>query len=165
MATDGISRLINVTQMKSANANDDAMAGADKQRELINKQKEVRGMQRRIDALAKDGLTGAERAEIGRMLTQLDLSHDVLAGFRPGTDANATAIAKSDGDDNMKQNQKALDDTKAAFSDVLKALEGDDKLGSFEINDLMSNYNQAETLASSVRKKLDDTLAAQISKI
>lgn len=40
-----------------------------------------------------------------------------------------------------------------------------DKLGNFEIQDLMSTFNQAETLASSVQKKDDDRANAVIGKI
>jgi hypothetical protein len=45
------------------------------------------------------------------------------------------------------------------------ALEDTDKLGNFEIQDLMSRFNQAETLASSVQKKQDDTSNAVIGKV
>ena len=41
----------------------------------------------------------------------------------------------------------------------------EDRLGNFEIQDLMSRFNQAETLASSVQKKRDDTANAVIGKI
>lgn len=37
-----------------------------------------------------------------------------------------------------------------------KSLEAEDRLGNFEIQELMSRYNQSETLASSVRKKESD---------
>ena len=40
-----------------------------------------------------------------------------------------------------------------------------DKLGNFEIQRLMSQFNQAETLASNVQKKLDDTVSGQQQKI
>lgn len=60
---------------------------------------------------------------------------------------------------------KLLADIKKKFKDLVKDLESQDKLGNFEIQDLMSNFNQAETLASSVKKKLDDTINAIISKI
>jgi len=40
-----------------------------------------------------------------------------------------------------------------------------DKLGNFEIQRLMSQYNQSEQLASSVQKKQDDTANAVISKV
>lgn len=48
---------------------------------------------------------------------------------------------------------------------AMKDLEAQDKLGNFEIQDLMSRYNQAETLASSVQKKLAETEKAVIGKI
>jgi len=41
-AMDGISYLIAVTQMKANNANDDAMAGADKQRSLVREKHSLR---------------------------------------------------------------------------------------------------------------------------
>jgi phage shock protein A len=58
-----------------------------------------------------------------------------------------------------------LDAIREKFEEKTKNLEGQDKLGNFAIQDLMSTYNQAETLASSVRKKLDDTAEAVIGKI
>jgi len=45
MAIDGISRLISVTQMKASNANDEALSGAAKQRDLIEQQKSLRSSQ------------------------------------------------------------------------------------------------------------------------
>ena len=51
------------------------------------------------------------------------------------------------------------------FAGKLKDLESQDQLSTFEINDLMNRYNQAETLASAVRKKADCTGSAIISKI
>jgi hypothetical protein len=39
------------------------------------------------------------------------------------------------------------------------------RLGNFEIQRLMSQYNQAETLSSNVQKKLDDTRSGQQQKI
>ena len=46
-----------------------------------------------------------------------------------------------------------------------KSLESQDKLGNFEIQTLMSDYNQAATLASSILKKTDDTVSGIIGKI
>lgn len=43
-ATDGITQLIRVTQLKSSNANDAAVQGADHQRPLINQQTHLRGL-------------------------------------------------------------------------------------------------------------------------
>jgi hypothetical protein len=44
-AMDGISYLVAVTQMKANNANDDALAGADKQRALVREKHSVRHAQ------------------------------------------------------------------------------------------------------------------------
>ena len=57
--------------------------------------------------------------------------------------------------------RKSLD----KLSETLKVLESQDKLGNFEIQDLMSQFNQAETLTSSVLKKRDDTASSIIGKI
>ncbi len=50
-------------------------------------------------------------------------------------------------------------------ADMLQDLAAQDKLGSFEIQSLMSKYNQAEQHASSIKKKVDDTKDAVIKKI
>jgi hypothetical protein len=59
------------------------------------------------------------------------------------------------------QLRKSLD----TLSTKLKELESRKKLNNFEIQDLMSAYNQAERLASTVSKKRDDTASAVIGKI
>ena len=46
-----------------------------------------------------------------------------------------------------------------------KGLEAQDRMGNFEIQRLMSSFNQAETLASSVLKKLSETNTGVIGKI
>lgn len=46
-----------------------------------------------------------------------------------------------------------------------KSLESENKLDNFEIQNLMSDLNQAETLSSSVLKKLADTASSIIGKI
>ena len=58
-----------------------------------------------------------------------------------------------------------LDAAKAAFDSNSKDLESQDKLGNFQIQDLMSQYNQSETRASSLTKKKDDTANSILSKI
>jgi len=44
----------------------------------------------------------------------------------------------------------------AAFDGKDKDLQSEDKLGNFEIQGLMSDYNEAQTPSSSVEKKADD---------
>jgi uncharacterized protein involved in exopolysaccharide biosynthesis len=62
---------------------------------------------------------------------------------------------------NVDQLRRMLDRLSAS----LKELEAQDELGNFEIQDLMGSFNQAETLASSIMKKRDDTANAIISKV
>jgi len=52
-----------------------------------------------------------------------------------------------------------------SFNAGSKALEASDRLGNFEIQRLMSAFNQAETLSSNVQKKMDDTISGQQQKI
>lgn len=52
-----------------------------------------------------------------------------------------------------------------AFDRLLKELEGQDKLGNFEIQDLMSRFNEAESLASSLAKKRDCLADSIIHKV
>ena len=54
---------------------------------------------------------------------------------------------------------------KNALDDKDKDLQSQDKLGNTQIQTLMSNYNEAQTLASSVMKKKDDTAKAVMNKI
>lgn len=65
----------------------------------------------------------------------------------------------------FQSNAKAVDRIKSKFEDKAKELDPQDKLGNFEIQDLMSRYNQAETLASNVMKKRDDAANGLIGKI
>ena len=58
MSGNGINRLIVVTQMKSDNANEEALHGADKQRGLIKAQKDLRGQQRALDDKLRTVLWG-----------------------------------------------------------------------------------------------------------
>lgn len=50
-------------------------------------------------------------------------------------------------------------------SQLPEANKKEDKLGNFEIQDLMSQYNQAEQLATNVMKKKDDQENSVIGKV
>jgi hypothetical protein len=64
-ALDGINRLILVTQQKADSANADAMAGADKQRELIKKKKDLKNVQDQLDAAAAPTSESAVKGNLG----------------------------------------------------------------------------------------------------
>jgi len=65
----------------------------------------------------------------------------------------------------MKAVEKTMSEMKLKLQSAMKDLESKDKLGNFEIQDLMSRYNQAETQSSSVQKMLYDTAQSVIRKI
>jgi hypothetical protein len=60
--------------------------------------------------------------------------------------------------------KKELKKTKGGLN-FTAPVQSQDRLGNFEIQRLMSNYNQAETLSSNVQKKMDDTVSGQQQKI
>jgi hypothetical protein len=62
-------------------------------------------------------------------------------------------------------NAQKVEAIRKSLEGAMKELEAQDKLGNFEIQRLMSAFNQAETLASNVQKKLDDTNKGIIQKI
>ena len=161
MAMDGIGRLITVTQMKSNNANEEAMHGADKQRGIINEQKTLRAQQRAFEDKVRDKeISSGDESQIRAMMTQAEISTNGVSFSRDGE-----GKAKLGAEGAEKSNQDMIDSIKAKFQDAVSALESEDKLGNFEIQDLMSTFNQAETLASSVLKKRDDTGNAVIGKV
>jgi hypothetical protein len=67
---DGISLLVQVTQIKADNANDEAMESADRQRELIRQQQAIREQQRRLEEAQRETPTasGALQADSRVML-------------------------------------------------------------------------------------------------
>ena len=58
-----------------------------------------------------------------------------------------------------------MDAIKGRFDKLDQDLQAQDKLGNSEVQSLMSDYNQAETLASSVMKKRDEAGNAIIGKV
>lgn len=81
MPSDGISRLITVTQLKGENANNQAVNGASKQRDLIGKQQTLRAVQRTYSQLT--------RAEKQSAMTELQMK---LGSFRKTLSASAAAL-------------------------------------------------------------------------
>ena len=158
----GIGALIQVTQLKSQFANEEALHGADKQRDLVAAQKGARERLRAFEDMVRDNdYSTGDKQNVERMLGEMN----ELAGS--SVDTNTTSTGKfEDVEDGAQADRKAaIDGIRTRFEDTLEDLESQDKLGNFEIQDLMSRFNQAETLASSVLKKQDDTKNAVIGKV
>ena len=94
-------------------------------------------------------LSSVARVDIGALLAKTTKADDTIK-------RNLSGARRA-----VEQLRKSLD----ALSTTLKELESQDKLVNFEIQNLMSEFNKVETLASSVLKKRDDTANAVINKI
>lgn len=91
----------------------------------------------------------------------------IIVGGKPMEKSNSLAERGIIFVGGMSGNHRPVttESVKEKLSRSLGRMEGDDKLGNFQIQDLMSTYNQNETLASSVMKKRDDTSSNVIGKI
>ena len=65
----------------------------------------------------------------------------------------------------MRKSLAELERQQRIFEGVVEKLQSVEKLDNFEIQDLMSQYNQAEVLASEVSKKLEGAISCAIRKI
>jgi hypothetical protein len=179
MALDGITYLVTVSQMKANNANDSALHGAEDQRALVKQQEALRSRQGRFEEMVRDGnLTDGEYWAIARMMKDEGLStkdlvdggwNGILGFFDEGHHGqvghwNAPIDGKPDNELSMK-NTKKIESIRSGFDSKMKGLEAQDRMGNFEIQRLMSAFNQAETLSSNVQKKMDDTVSGQQQKI
>jgi hypothetical protein len=61
--------------------------------------------------------------------------------------------------------ESAANALRKKIEEAMKAMEADGKMGNFEIQNLMSEFNQAETLSSQVQKKREETKKAVIGKL
>lgn len=79
-----------------------------------------------------------------------------LVKLRTGFDAVEQRIGSTGGRTSVDASRAAIDALRSRFESAIKDIETKDKMGNFEIQTLMSAYNQAQTAASDVKKKADD---------
>lgn len=79
-----------------------------------------------------------------------------LVKLGEGFDAVEQRIASTGGRTTVDASRAATDALRSRLESAIKDLESNDKVGDFEIQDLMSTYHRAETAASEVKKKADD---------
>ncbi len=171
-AEEGMSRQIQATQMKSSEINSNER---EERSEAIGRNTAATASvldterQEASDAMkSQQQQLAVGQQGIDTMLQELQAAQgDLKKPTDPDVQTTTTSNLLDVG--SMSQplitEQSEIDRIKDSFNGAVKDLEGKDKLGNFEINDLMSNYNQAETLASSVRQKLDKTQSDVIAKI
>ncbi|HEV8583964.1 MAG TPA: hypothetical protein VGT02_03235 [Methylomirabilota bacterium] len=102
-------------------------------------------------------LLGKTRGEMGKALKK----NDALNASARGHVATALKAVREGG----AANADKVESIRKALDAAMKDLEAQDRMGNFEIQRLMSAFNQAETLASNVQKKMDDTISGQQQKI
>lgn len=110
-----------------------------------------------------DELKGAVE-QLGRTRIQMTQKLRDLSALRVSARnriANAAKIASHPTACTPEALQRLRKELEAASKDV----DAEDKLGSFEIQDLMSRYNQAERRASDVVKKLEAARQRAVGKI
>ena len=181
MGSDGITRLIQATQLKSANANEEAVNAADKQRSNVEKQKSVHQVNRTLDSLVP-GADFAATKHAGKVNTgatsEASLSTPAAylgrfskSGFVTSSPFSPHKLTKnldfvaSDATRYASGINDFIKALKKRFEDPGKNLEAQDKISNFELQTLLSNYNESATLASSLKKKTDDQNSCVISKI
>jgi hypothetical protein len=166
---DGISYLVAVTQMKANNANDQALHGAEDQRKLVKQQELLRNAQQQFEALVHDkDFTEGDEAKTRAIYGALnDPEHGIGANTVTFGNRDSVGDGKmSDLDNNdHKTNNTTVEGIRSELDKAMKSLEAKDRMGNFEIQRLMSAFNQAETLSSNVQKKMDDTISGQQQKI
>jgi hypothetical protein len=176
---DGLTYLVAVTQMKSNNANDQALHGAEDQRALVKQQELLRARQGKFEEMVRDNnLTDDEYWAIAKMLNDEGLStngtvdgswNGILGYFDEGHSGEVhhwnAKIGGDASDDLTNKNQKKVEAVRSEFDGKMKSLEAQDRMGNFEIQRLMSAFNQAETLSSNMQKKTDDTISGVQQKI
>ncbi len=172
MSASGISSLTAVTMLKSNQANEDALHGADKARDLVTQQRDARARLRAFEDMVRDNeVTSSESSNMRRMLLEVgadattvhDGDWDGLLGHE--VDGEWTAFVGDVSNETQAHNAQVIDGLRGRFEDKISDLESEDKMGNFEIQDLMARFNQNQQLASSVQKKKDDTSSAVIGKV
>lgn len=106
-----------------------------------------------------------QAASLKRGIGEIDALRKSMAQLQDGFRKADRLFGSDGGVGETNAFDKSLGELRDAFSSALEDLETADKLGNFEIQDLMSRFNQAETLASSVLKKKDDTASSVIGKV
>jgi hypothetical protein len=155
---DGISYLVAVTQMKANNANDQALHGAEDQRALVKKQEFLRQAQAKFEEMVHDGdYTTGDQEKVQKLYTAINENlgvNTVTYGSRSVRGDGKTGDVSND---DQKANQATVEGIRSELDKAMKSLEAQDRMGNFEIQRLMSAFNQSETLSSNMQKKADDT--------
>ncbi len=156
----GIDALKYLSSLQAAAASEDAQDASNKGRDLLIKQKNVRARQQAFERMVADKeLTGTERANLDKMMSEIGMDTTTLNSIQ------GTKIDAGSDDTDARDNANKVETLRKDFEGQLKDFESQERLDNFGIQELMSRYNQAEQLASSIEKGDSTAQNAIISKI
>ena len=112
-------------------------------------------------AFKKGGATQKRRALRKNATCLVDLSK-LIKSVRLDTRLRAQ-LSKSSRE--VARIANRFQDVRKELDSIVKELEAQDRMGNFEIQRLMSAFNQAETMASQIVKTRDDTANAIVGRI
>lgn len=170
--SNGSMAIMQIANLKSTIANNTALDAAEEQRELIEKQRDLRAAQQTFERLVDDGHFSADDARSVNALegtTGIELDGNTGGVIAYGSQLGHIEAQGKDPKNNeinrAKKVKSHVDNIRKAFDSALKDLEAEDRLGNHEIQRLMQIMNQNDTLQANVAKKDDDRANAIIGKI
>lgn len=107
---------------------------------------------------------GDQRAAVKQALAAVSQVQNQLPGLKAAFAEAERTVGPNGGEAAVASLEKHLAELKRKLR-AAGGLDGEDKLDDFEIQELMSAYNQAEQLATNVLKKRDDTQNSLIGKV
>lgn len=116
-------------------------------------------------AIGALGDTGTDqRAALKQALAGASQVQNQLPGLKAAFAEAERTVGPYGGGEAVASLEKHLGELLRELKQAARNLEGEDKLESFEIQELMADYNEAERHASNLLKKRDDTQNAIIGK-
>ncbi len=176
----GIDALKGLSSLQAAAASEDAQDASNKGRDLLINQKNVRARQQYFErAVADKVMDEHEYATLNHMMGEVGMdkfgvdytNSGVLGTYEKNSDGTNKAgswtgkLDAGSDKDYERDNANKVETMRKNFEGELKDLESQERLDNFGIQELMSRYNQAEQLASSIEKGDSTAQNAIISKI
>lgn len=121
----------------------------------------------RLGAIFRQMQTAEARAprDIRNMRSLATGAREQLHTVGQKTDRIAERFAQAEQNAATRSGQEMAQDLRLELLDILRRLDAQDRMGNFEMQDLMSRFNQAEATASAVQKRAADVEASLLEKI
>ena len=152
------------TSAEASRAADDALAGDLKVADKIGPR--MAKLRKQIDSLASPRATArSQNTSIRKALAEVKSIAALLPAVKSALSAAEGQTGGSGGEQAVDGLASELERIRQALEERKKQTESGDTLENFEIQDLMSRYNEAESRSSALLKKVDDTNNSAGSKV